>query len=334
MSRNQNEDVEDVEDTQQKKRKRASNFQAAEDEALLCEFQKYKDLLNAAICNNVTFSKKTKAWKTITDRVNAVGGEGREVAKVKKRWEDLKRKAKEVHAGQRQAVTRTGGGASNAPPDFLHMDRIISIAGLTKMQGIAGGLDSHTGISDSGLGESFGLEVEMTNDNETEPLLHASNDPSLTSEKAAVSCESVEQDELTALSASPPMSSLITPHQKMSETAPKASCSKWSTKKGLNKIKGQQGNRKLRKTQTDLMVLDEEPNAFNSRKQESIEDIERERLELADQKLALLKSNHALQERMVLTLDGILKELQSPHSTFGQHLVAYALPSGEYGDTS
>ena len=75
-------------------------------------------------------------------------------------------------------------------------------------------------------------------------------------------------------------------------------------------------------------MLDEEPKAFNSGQQESIVEIERERLELAKQKLALLESSHTLQERMVVTLDGILKELQSSHSTFGQHLVAYALPSG------
>ena len=139
MSRNQNDSDDDVADTQQRKRKRAANFQAVEDEALISGVEKHKELLNKAFSNTVTLSKKTKAWKNITDSVNAVGGKEREIAKVKKRWEDLKRKAKEVDTAQRQSVTRTGGGASNAPPDFLHMDRILSIAGLTMMQGIAGG---------------------------------------------------------------------------------------------------------------------------------------------------------------------------------------------------
>ena len=152
MACNENEDFTDVADTQpKKKRKRAANFAHVEDEALISGVERHKDLINAAFCGTVTFSKKRNAWKTITDGVNAVGGEGREVAKVKKRWEDLKRKAKQVDAYERSVVETLGLPQYDllqyGPPD-LHRERIVAIAGRTTMQGIptmqviAGGVDS------------------------------------------------------------------------------------------------------------------------------------------------------------------------------------------------
>ena len=297
----------------------AANFQPVEDEALISAIETHKDLINAAFSGTVTFSKKTKAWKNITDRVNAVGGNEREVAKVKKRWEDLKRRAKEVHAGQRQAQGRTGGGASNAPLDLLHMDRIVAIAGLTTMEGIDGGVDSDY-IREFGLSKTAGFEEEgVTADHDSEPK---DDDSSPTLQLKEGSTEnSAEDTQARSLSSSPlspspaQTTSAITPQQK---TAIQASCSNWSSKKG-------KGKRKSKEAQIE--GLDAEPKAFHSDQQERIVQIERERLELAKQKLALLESSHTLQEKMVGTLDGILEELKRPHSTFGkgERVVAYDL---------
>ena len=54
--------------------------------------------------NGVTLKKKALMWRNISDKVNAVGGNGRTVAQVKKRWKDMKQA---VIEGQRKS-TPTG----------------------------------------------------------------------------------------------------------------------------------------------------------------------------------------------------------------------------------
>ena len=80
------------------------NFSEVENMAISEEIGMEKTLLMSHFQNGVTLKKKELMWRTISDKVNAVGGTGRTVAQVKKRWKDMKQA---VIEGQRKS-TPTG----------------------------------------------------------------------------------------------------------------------------------------------------------------------------------------------------------------------------------
>ena len=72
---------------------------------LLEEIEKEKELLTSHFQNGVMLKRKD-IWQHIADSVNAVGGNGRSVRQVKKRWTDMK---SAVIDRQCRSMT-TGGG--------------------------------------------------------------------------------------------------------------------------------------------------------------------------------------------------------------------------------
>ena len=114
--------------------KRASNWKDNETFALLGEIALVHETLFARLNNSITLAQKQRLWVSIVIRVNAIGGQKRDVKSCKKRWRDLKFMYlhNQRHAGQ------TGGGK---PAPTTPYDEIIGhILGenTSLVSGIAG----------------------------------------------------------------------------------------------------------------------------------------------------------------------------------------------------
>ena len=107
------------------KRVKKTKCSDLENVTLLEEIEKEKDLLTSHFQNGVTLKRKEMLWKHIADSVNAIGGNGRSVGQVKKRWKDMK---SAVIDRQRQR-TKTGGGCPLQ--DIQYEDIIRRIIGET-----------------------------------------------------------------------------------------------------------------------------------------------------------------------------------------------------------
>lgn len=124
------------------KRHRKPNWTEKEVLKMLEEISFEKTLLMSAFQNNITRAKKTLAWEQITERINAVGGNGREVEDVKKKWKDMKK----APIDRPNVMSKTGGGGK--VPEVPFEELIMEIVGA----------DTHlrSGIPDSQLSDTWG----------------------------------------------------------------------------------------------------------------------------------------------------------------------------------
>ena len=97
-----------VRSPRKQKREKKPNFSEVENVALLEKIGMEKTLLMSHFQNGVTLKKNELMWRKIYDKVNAVGGNGRTVAQVKKRWKDMKQAVLE----RQRKSTATGWGGS------------------------------------------------------------------------------------------------------------------------------------------------------------------------------------------------------------------------------
>lgn len=99
---------------QASKRKRSADFSAEEVKVIVNGFVEHNEVLSAKHSSTVTNTLKKGIYETITAKVNAVGGNAREVESVKDKWHALKKgvKAKfaKESASQKKTMRRTGGG--------------------------------------------------------------------------------------------------------------------------------------------------------------------------------------------------------------------------------
>lgn len=117
------------------KRGKKRNFSDTEIEVLVEEVEVNKNILFGTLNAGVTNKRKTSAWDKVTTAVNAVGSEERTQSEVKKKWFDIKIKAKKNVTAHRQQITATGGGQTTT--ELTPMDtRIASIIGDTALNGI------------------------------------------------------------------------------------------------------------------------------------------------------------------------------------------------------
>ena len=78
-------------------------------------------LLTQSLKTGNVVLKKREAWTRIAESVNAVGGQGREVSAVQKRWKDMRLR-------QRQGLARVVDLRSPEPP-VPYEDFILTILG-------------------------------------------------------------------------------------------------------------------------------------------------------------------------------------------------------------
>ena len=112
-----------------KKRLKKPNFTDAETVAMLEEISIEKTLLLSHLMSSVTNRNKEIIWNRITEKINMIGGYGRKVEQVKKRWKDLK----SAVLRKRHAVSR-GGNVQLPEVQFEDMIETILAADPGKMR--------------------------------------------------------------------------------------------------------------------------------------------------------------------------------------------------------
>ncbi|XP_076441662.1 uncharacterized protein LOC143280836 isoform X2 [Babylonia areolata] len=105
------------------KRVKKPNFSDEETALMLEEISTEAACLLSAFQTGVTVKKKKEIWDRITDKVNAIGGNGRTQEQIKKKLKDLKSSV----LRKKQEASRTGGGAPT--PSIPFEDIVMGILG-------------------------------------------------------------------------------------------------------------------------------------------------------------------------------------------------------------
>ena len=95
-------------------KKRQPNFNNEEVEVLTQGVEKRRKLLFGAFSAVNSGYMKQQGWDDVVNEVNAVGGFGRSVAEVKKKWVSMKSQTKGKMAAVKREQHKTGGGISEA----------------------------------------------------------------------------------------------------------------------------------------------------------------------------------------------------------------------------
>ncbi|XP_060594625.1 uncharacterized protein LOC132748977 [Ruditapes philippinarum] len=107
----------------------------------------------------VSENDKTVFWRNLCERINSIGGCGRSVEEVVKKWKDLKSQTKKKEQMRRRDISRTGGGeTSNSLREWE--EKIITIIPDDVLHGIAGGEDIFQRNEKGEAGSSSGGSVE------------------------------------------------------------------------------------------------------------------------------------------------------------------------------
>jgi len=123
-------------------KKRQSNFTSEEVEVLTVGVEKRAKLLFGTLGGATTAAMKQKGWEGVANEVNAVGGFGRSVTEVKKKWVCWKSQAKGKLAAVKREQQKTGGGSNDAEEVSTMDSRLLGIMGEVCVVGIEGGFDS------------------------------------------------------------------------------------------------------------------------------------------------------------------------------------------------
>uniref|UniRef100_UPI00358F6BEC myb/SANT-like DNA-binding domain-containing protein 4 n=1 Tax=Myxine glutinosa TaxID=7769 RepID=UPI00358F6BEC len=143
--------------------KRSTNWLREETEALVEAFMKRKSVLKGKITPSNTPEEKARAWKDLTESVNAVGHAGRTVSEVKKRWDNVSTPARRKIVQWMKQSCQTGGGPPPPPlsPNTLKIWDILGHDSPT-IVGIIGGCETTDDVyrADESLPEKSGISVK------------------------------------------------------------------------------------------------------------------------------------------------------------------------------
>ncbi|XP_061171644.1 uncharacterized protein LOC133181115 [Saccostrea echinata] len=126
-----------------KKRIRKSNWDPRDEITLVEEVQKREKVLFGKLDGSGRTSvDKTKAWKEVTDLVNAGStfSSCRDVNEIKKKYQNIKQKAKE----KRSAILnpKTGGGKKPSSPNVSEQLLLDNLEGRPSLCGLPSGIDT------------------------------------------------------------------------------------------------------------------------------------------------------------------------------------------------
>lgn len=121
--------------------KRQPNFTTGEVEALLQMVEGKSRVLFGKFSGVMSVVSKQAAWDEVARDVSAVSGVKRSAAEVKKKWMQLKSKAKEHVVAVKKDRVKTGGGERTATDVSENDSRIIAVVGEACVKGVAGGFD-------------------------------------------------------------------------------------------------------------------------------------------------------------------------------------------------
>jgi len=122
--------------------KRQPNFTADEMETLTTGVENRAKLLFGTLGGATTAAAKDNGWEAVTKEVNAVGGHGRVVKDIRRKWIVVKSETKGKMAGVKKERQKTGGGACEGEGMSLMENRILGVVGEVSVNGIVGGVDS------------------------------------------------------------------------------------------------------------------------------------------------------------------------------------------------
>ena len=97
------------------KRDRKKNFSTDEIRILREEFETHQETLTSKFSNTVTNEKKKNIWKNVTEKINSLGIEFRNVDEVKIKWKNLCSNAKQMYNELKRERVKTGGGPAPKP---------------------------------------------------------------------------------------------------------------------------------------------------------------------------------------------------------------------------
>ncbi|XP_078503560.1 uncharacterized protein LOC144762291 [Lissotriton helveticus] len=119
------------------KRKRKQKFFEREVETLVEEMACNHELLFGKQAKYVPEVRKRKLWLEIQEKVNAVGVIPRSIDEIKKRWYDMRLRAKEKLAERLKEANKTGGGTANIDQPTPHEELIESTIQHESVSGVS-----------------------------------------------------------------------------------------------------------------------------------------------------------------------------------------------------
>ncbi|KAL7383453.1 hypothetical protein ABVT39_011126 [Epinephelus coioides] len=125
-------------------RAKKRNFTDTEIEVLVGEVETNQKILFGTLNAGVTNQRKNAAWEKVTTAVNSVRSEERSLLEVKKKWFDIKIRAKKRVTAHRHEISATGGGQATTTQLSPMDTRIASIIGDTALCGIIPDGDTDT----------------------------------------------------------------------------------------------------------------------------------------------------------------------------------------------
>ena len=128
--------------TEKAKRPRKPNFSPSECTLILQLAEQNLEVIRDKFSNVLTNKKKAEVWKSITDKVNALGVAKRETIEVKDKWRTMVSAAKKDYSRAKQQQQKTGGGRPPAPVKETSQRIINLFEDEPSFSGIPGGIES------------------------------------------------------------------------------------------------------------------------------------------------------------------------------------------------
>ncbi|KAL7369752.1 hypothetical protein ABVT39_007767 [Epinephelus coioides] len=125
-------------------RAKKRNFTDTKIEVLVGEVETNQKILFGTLNAGVTNKRKNAAWEKVTTAVNSVGSEERSLSEVKKKWFDIKIRARKRVTAHRHEISAPGGGQATTTQLSPMDTRIASIIGDTALCGIIPDGDTDT----------------------------------------------------------------------------------------------------------------------------------------------------------------------------------------------
>lgn len=122
---------------------KAVPFTAEEKSVLADLYAKQSSILQGKFEGPNGSGLRKRKWAEITEAVNAVGGNNRTIAQVKKKILNVKGIVKEKAASNKLSFRKTGGGSDEDEELSSVEDKILSTISTRQIRGIPGGIDTN-----------------------------------------------------------------------------------------------------------------------------------------------------------------------------------------------
>ncbi|XP_078531363.1 myosin-binding protein C, slow-type isoform X13 [Lissotriton helveticus] len=141
-------------------------------DVLVENITKFGPQLCGALSMKTTSGEKNKIWSDIQNKVNAVGGNNRSIAELKRGWNKLKKQTKDKLAhNQNEALVTNEEAAPGAKDTISLQKRVENLLQLEKLEGSPGIDDEYANDDLAGEGEADGSGKPNFTDEELEILV-------------------------------------------------------------------------------------------------------------------------------------------------------------------